>query len=143
METKAMSINLQRVAACTAIGWFAIAACGPVAHAEPLINQGIGTANCAQLAGDIKPSEGLNNRFNLVLFAWVQGYVSAANITLLEATGKHIDLSGLDDTTVLSLVQDFCKTNPEKRPIGAIDTFIRRSTKIKADWEQGTVDWEQ
>jgi hypothetical protein len=143
METTIMSIKLQRVAACTAIAWFGIAASAPLAHAEPLISQGIGAASCAQLAGDIKPAEGLNNRFNLVLFAWIQGYISAANITLLEESGKHVDLSGLDDTTVLSLVQDFCKANPEKRPIGAIDRFIRRSSKIKADWEQGTVDWEQ
>ncbi len=138
-----MTIRLQRIAACTIIGWFGLAADAPLAKADPLVSQGIGAANCAQLAGDIKPAEGLNNRFNLALFAWVQGYVSAANIALLEESGKHIDLTGLDDATVLRLVQDFCKANPDKKPIGAIDAFIRRSTKMKADWQQGTVDWEQ
>lgn len=138
-----MTITLQRIAACTIIGWFELAVGVPLAKAEPLVSQGIGAANCAQLAADIKPAEGLNNRFNLVLFAWVQGYVSAANIALLEGSGKHIDLTGLDDATVLHLVQDFCKANPAKKPIGAIDAFIRRSTKMKADWEQGTVSWER
>jgi hypothetical protein len=138
-----MMIRLQRIAVCTIISWFGLAAGVPLAEADPLVSQGIGAANCAQLAGDIKPSDGLNNRFNLALFAWVQGYVSAANIALLEESGKHIDLTGLDEATVLGLVQNFCKANPDKKPIGAIDAFIRWSTKMKADWQQGTVDWEQ
>jgi hypothetical protein len=143
METKAMTIRLQRIAACTIMGWFGLAGSVPLAKADPLVSQGIGAANCAQLAGDIKPGDGLNNRFNLALFAWVQGYVSAANIALLEESGKLIDLTGFDDATVLRLVQEFCKANPDKKPIGAIDALIRASIKMKADWQQGTVDWEQ
>ena len=100
----------------------------PLAKADPLVSQGIGAANCAQLAGDIKPGDGLNNRFNLALFAWVQGYVSAANIALLEESGKLIDLTGFDDATVLRLVQEFCKANPDKKPSArSTRSFARRS----------------
>ncbi len=55
------------------------------ARAEPLVSQGIGTSHCGRLANDLRPGEGLTNPVNLMLYSWVQGYVSAANISLLEA----------------------------------------------------------
>jgi hypothetical protein len=112
------------------------------ARAEPLATQGIGTSSCARLVNDLKPGEGLNNPVNVMLFAWVQGYVSAANISLLEDDSKHVDLSTLDDRKVLALVVDFCKANPDKKPVSAIDEFIRAAPKVKAKWEAGTVDWD-
>jgi hypothetical protein len=111
--------------------------------AEPLISQGIGTSSCARLAADLNPAEGLNNPINLLLFAWVQGYVSAANIALLEEDSKHVDMNALDDTKVLGLVQEFCKANPDKKPIAAIDDLIRKSAKVATKWESGTVEWEE
>ncbi len=42
------------------------------AQADPLLSRGIGTTNCAGLVADIKPSEGLNDPVNLMLYAWVQ-----------------------------------------------------------------------
>jgi hypothetical protein len=113
------------------------------AAAEPLISQGIGTSSCARLAADLNPAEGLNNPINLLLFAWVQGYVSAANIALLEEDSKHVDMNALDDAKVLSLVQEFCKANPDKKPIAAIDDLIRKSAKVKTQWESGTVEWDE
>jgi hypothetical protein len=113
------------------------------AASEPLVGQGIGTARCEQLAADIKPSEGLANPVNLALLAWVQGYISAANIALLEDDSKHVDMSTLEETRVLTLVQDFCKANPDKKPVAAIDDLIRKSEKVKATWEPGTVEWEE
>src|SRR5579872_2699268 len=92
-----------------------------LATAEPLVSQGIGASSCARLAADLNPADGLNSPINLALFAWVQGYVSAANIALLEADAKHVDLSGIDDAKVLTLVQGFCKANPDKKPVAAID----------------------
>jgi hypothetical protein len=112
------------------------------ARAEPLATQGIGTSSCARLINDLNPSEGLNNPVNVMLYAWVQGYVSAANIALLEDDSKHVDLSTLDEGKVLNLVAGFCKANPDKKPVAAIDDLIRKSAKVKAKWESGTIDWD-
>jgi hypothetical protein len=116
---------------------------GTDAMAEPLVTQGIGTTSCARLAGDIHPAEGLKNPVNLMLYAWVQGYASAANIALLEGDAKHVDISALDDGTVLNLVLGFCKANPDKKPAAAIDDMIRKAPKIKTKWEAGTIAWDE
>jgi hypothetical protein len=116
---------------------------GAHARAEPLATQGIGTSSCARLAADLSPADGLTNPVNLMLYAWVQGYVSAANIALLEGGAKHIDMSTLDEAKVLNLVLGFCKANPDKKPIGAIDEMIRDAAKIKANWVPGTIAWDK
>ncbi len=112
------------------------------ARAEPLVSQGIGTSHCGRLANDLRPGEGLTNPVNLMLYSWVQGYVSAANISLLEDDAKHVDMSTLDEAKVLSLVLTFCRANPDKKPVSAIDEFLRKSAKVKTKWESGTVDWD-
>jgi hypothetical protein len=122
---------------------FAAAAAGRAANAEPLAIQGIGTSSCARLAADVNPGAGLGNPVNLMLYAWVQGYISAANIALLESGAKHIDMSAFDEGKVLNLVLTFCKANPDKKPVGAIDEMIREAAKIKAKWEPGTIAWEE
>jgi hypothetical protein len=109
--------------------------------AEPLVTQGIGTSSCAKLAADLKPGEGLQNPINLMLYAWVQGYLSAANVSLLEADGKHVDLGTLDESKVVALVAAYCKANPDHKPMAAIDDFIRKATKLRAKWDVGTVNW--
>jgi hypothetical protein len=111
--------------------------------AEPLVTEGIGISNCGRLVNDLKPAEGLNNPVNLMLYSWVQGYVSAANVSMLEAGTKHVDISALDERKVISLVVEFCKANPDRKPVSAIDEFVRKSSKIKATWETGTVKWEE
>ena len=121
----------------------ALTGAGTPVAAEPLVTQGIGTSSCALIAADLNPAQGLANPVNLMLYAWVQGYVSAANIALLENDARHIDLSALDDVTVLNLVSGYCKANPDKRPIAAIDELIRHSAKIKTKWESGTVEWAE
>ena len=130
---------------CAAIGLAALVMAGApsAVAAEPLVSQGIGTSSCDRLANDINPAEGLSNPVNLLLVAWVQGYVSAANIALLEEDGRHVDMNALDDTMVLTLVQTFCKANPDRKPVAAIDDLIRKSVKIKTPWEPGTVDWDE
>jgi hypothetical protein len=134
-----MISKLPRALLCAALGFPII---GSGARAEPLATQGIGTSSCARLANDLNPSEGLNNPVNVMLYAWVQGYVSAANIALLEDDSKHVDLSTLDEGKVLNLVASFCKANPDKKPVTAIDELIRKSVKVKAKWESGTIDWD-
>ena len=114
-----------------------------VAASEPLVTQGIGTASCERLAADLNPAEGLANPVNLALLAWVQGYVSAANIALLEDDSRHVDMNTLDENGVLTLVQTFCKANPDKRPVAAIDDLIRKSEKVKATWEPGSIEWNE
>jgi len=113
------------------------------AGAEPLVTEGIGISNCGRLASDLKPAEGLNNPVNLMLYSWVQGYVSAANVSMLESGTKHVDISALDERKVISLVLEFCKANPDRKPVSAIDEYVRKSSKIKATWETGTVKWEE
>jgi len=139
-----MTVKL-RSALCAAIGLAALTMAGTpsAGTAEPLISQGIGASSCEQLADDINLAEGLSNPINLLLVAWVQGYVSAANIALLEDDGRHVDMNALDDTKVLTLVQDFCRANPDKKPAAAIDDFIRKSAKVKTTWEPGTIEWDE
>jgi hypothetical protein len=140
-----MTTKLSGPIAWTAVGLAALIAAGAreAAAAEPVVIQGIGTSSCARLAGDVNPAEGLDSPINMLLVAWVQGYVSAANIALLEDDRKHVDMNTLDDAKVLSLVQGFCKANPDKKPIAAIDDLIRKSTKVRTKWEPGTVEWDE
>src|SRR5205823_274376 len=79
--------------------------------AEPLLTQGIGTQNCGKLAADLKPSEGLNHPPNYLLFYWEQGYVSAANIYLLNEYTDYVDMNDVEVKVILDLVYAFCKAN--------------------------------
>jgi hypothetical protein len=78
-----------------------------------------------------------------MLFSWVQGYVSAANISLLEENSKHVDMSALDENKVISMVMSYCKANPDKKPVSAVDEFLRKSSKINTKWETGTISWDE
>lgn len=110
-------------------------------RAEPLVTQGIGASSCSKLAADLKPTEGLQNPVNLMLYAWVQGYLSAANVALLEHDGKHVDLAGLDEQKVVGMIATYCKANPDHKPSAAVDDFIKKATKNRAKWDVGTIDW--
>jgi hypothetical protein len=113
------------------------------ARAEPLLTQGIGTSNCSRLAGDLKPGEGLANPVNLMAFSWAQGYISAANISLVEADSKHVDMGQLDEAKVINMLLTWCRANPDKQPLGALNEYLRKSAKVKIKWDKGTVDWNQ
>src|SRR2546426_10631675 len=93
-------------------------------RAQGLVTQGIGLSSCAKLANDIQPEQGLNHLPNALMFYWVQGYLSAANIYLLNQYTSHIDLSGVDGAKILRLVSSFCKANPDKKRINAIRKVI-------------------
>ena len=125
------------------LGLAAIAACflcsiAPVC-AEPLATAGIGVASCEKLAKDINPEEGFKNATNALVFYWVQGYMSAANITLLESDEEYIDLALMDEKKLLPMIHDFCKKNPGKKPISLIDKLIDETDKIEGKWKSGTV----
>jgi hypothetical protein len=111
-------------------------------RAEPLLTQGIGTQSCGKLAGDLRPADGLNHPPNYLLFYWVQGYVSAANIYLLNEYTDYVDMNDVDVAVILKLVTDFCKANPDKKPISAIDQFIRDAKKVQAEEKDAFDPWE-
>jgi hypothetical protein len=112
------------------------------AQAEPLLFQGIGASSCAKLADDIKPDQGLNDQVNLMLYAWVQGYISAANTALLEYDSKHVDMADLTDAHVLHMIQDYCKAHPDKKPSNALDLYLKTTKKSRAQWQTGSVEWD-
>lgn len=116
---------------------------GAKGRAEPLITQGIGISNCAKLAGDLKPSAGLDHQPNYLLFYWVQGYVSAANFLLLNEYHNYVDMNGVEVATILKLVFDYCKANPNDKPISAIDKFIRDAKKVEVDEKEVFNPWPQ
>jgi hypothetical protein len=68
---------MSAIAAC--LVWFAAPA-----SADPFATSSIGVASCEKLAKDMKQEEGFNNSVNAFVFYWVQGYMSAANMALLE-----------------------------------------------------------
>ena len=115
--------------------------CAAPALAEPLTTAGIGVASCEKLAKDMNPPEGFNNATNALIFYWVQGYMSAANIALLEGDSEYVDLSRFDEKKLLPLIHEFCRKNPGKKPISLIDQLIDDTDKIEAKWKSGTVPW--
>ena len=48
----------------------------------------------------MKPEDGFNNMANVLIYFWVQGYMSAANITTLEADSEYIDLAKFDEKSL-------------------------------------------
>jgi len=137
-----MTIRLNRIALASCVA-LVLGAATAGARAEPLLTQGIGTSSCARLAGDLKPSEGLGNPVNLMAYSWAQGYISAANISLVEADSKHVDMGQLDEAKILNLLLTYCKANPDKQPLAALNEYLRKSAKVHIKWEKGTVDWNQ
>ena len=123
-------------------GGLALASTGAfAARAQPVLTQGIGTSSCTRLAGDLKPGEGLGNPVNLMAYSWAQGYLSAANISLVEADAKQVDMGQLDEAKVINMLVTWCKANPDKQPLGALNEYLRKSPKVKIKWDKGTVDW--
>jgi hypothetical protein len=110
-------------------------------QAEPLATAGIGLARCEKLAPDIKPELGFNHLPNALLFYWVQGYMSAANIATLEGDSEYIDLAKYDEKAILPAVKEFCTQHPDKKPISLIDDMLNKADKIKGEWKKGTIPW--
>jgi hypothetical protein len=111
------------------------------AGADPLATAGIGVGSCEKLAKDMNPAEGFNNTTNALMYYWVQGYMSAANIALLEGDSQYVDLSLMNEKKLLPLIHEFCQNNPGKKPISLIDQLIEDSNKVEGKWKSGTVPW--
>lgn len=111
------------------------------ARAEPLTTAGMGLASCEKLAADLKPEEGLRHFPNALIYFWVQGYMSAANITTLESDSDYIDLSKYDEKVMLPAIKEFCTKNPGRKPISMIDDILNNADRIKGNWKKGTIKW--
>jgi hypothetical protein len=111
-------------------------------RAEPTINAGIGLSNCAKLGADLKPADGLNHMPNALLYFWIQGYLSAANIYLLNDSTNHIDMSAVEAGKMIKLVADFCAANPDNKPVTMIDKFIKDADKVDVKESQVPTPWD-
>jgi hypothetical protein len=136
------SLNVTRLIFALALCW-AAAGHGADGRADPLLTQGVGIANCGKLANDLKPSQGLDHPPNYLLFYWVQGYVSGANFLLLNDYNNYVDMNDVVPGKILKLVFDFCKANPNDKPISAIDKFIRDAKKVEVSEKEAFNPWEQ
>lgn len=136
-----MSSSWNRGALLLALGP-AIAGLATEGRADPLLRQGIGLQSCEKLAPSLKPGAGLDHLPNALLFYWFQGYVSAANIHLLNEYTDYVDAGAVDEATITKLVADFCKANPDKRPVNAIDKFLQDAAKIDAKESDAFDPWE-
>ena len=65
----------------------------------------------------MNPAEGFNNMTNALVYYWMQGYMSAANMALLEGDNEYVDLSLMDEKKLLPKIYEFCTKNPDKKPI--------------------------
>jgi hypothetical protein len=108
--------------------------------AEPLATAGIGLTSCRKLASDMKPEAGFSHLPNALIFYWIQGYLSAANITMLESDQEYVDLSGFDETLVPK-IHEYCTKNPDKKPISFVDQLLNDAPKLKGTWQKGTIPW--
>jgi hypothetical protein len=126
---------------------FAVALCAAAALASPsradaTLTSGIGLSRCEKLGPDLKPGAGMDHLPNALLFYWVQGYLSAANIFLLDEYNGYIDLAQVQEPVVTKLVAEFCAANPDKKPISAIDKFIRETDKVEAKESDTFEPWK-
>lgn len=136
-------LPLKLLAAAPAVV-IALSASSITAAADPQIRAGIGLTSCEKIAQELKPDEGLDNTANALTFYWVQGYVSAANIHLLDDNKQYIDAGALDVKEIMSAMVAFCKENPDKTPANALDQIIRKSPKLNGDaWTSGTIKWTE
>ena len=136
-----MSSSWKRLALATALA-STLAGLATAGRADPLLRQGIGLQTCDKLGTQLKPGGGLDHLPNALLFYWFQGYISAANIHLLNEYTDYVDAGAVDEATITKLVADFCKSNPDKRPVNAIDKFIQDATKIEVKESDAFDPWE-
>ena len=136
-----MTSSWTRLALALVLG-AALAGLATTGRADPLLRQGIGLQSCEKLASQLKPGGGLDHLPNALLFYWFQGYISAANIHLLNEYTDYVDAGAIDEAAITKLVAEFCKTNPDKRPVNAIDKFIQDATKIEVKESDAFDPWE-
>jgi hypothetical protein len=136
-----MRSHVIRIACLLALGC-AVAGLPARGRADPMLRSGIGLASCAKLAADLKVGGGLAHLPNALLFYWAQGYISAANIHMLNENTDYVDAGAIDEPMITKLVVEFCQANPDKRPVNAIDKFLQDAKKIEAKESEAFNPWE-
>jgi hypothetical protein len=135
-----MHLPTTRIASLLALG--CALALPAAAHADPVLRTGIGLASCAKLGPDLKVGGGLDHLPNALLFYWAQGYMSAANIHLLNEHTDYVDVGAIDEAMITKMVVEFCKANPDKRPVNAIDKFLQEAKKVEAKESDAFNPWD-
>ena len=105
---------------------------------ERAIKSGFYAANMPEELG----GGGLDHMPNALLFYWAQGYMSAANIHMLNENTDYVDVGAVDEPTITKLVVEFCQANPDKRPVNAIDKFLQDAKKVEAKESDAFNPWE-
>ena len=132
------NLDMRKFIAGTTFGLIALMG---IVQAEPLVTAGVGLASCEKLARDLHPEQGFNHMPNALVYYWVQGYMSAANITTLESDSDFVDLSKYDEKVILPAIKEFCGKHPDKKPISLIDDILNKADRIKGAWKKGTIQW--
>src|SRR5262245_17458450 len=96
-------MRTRRKHAFAALALACAGAIGGDLRAEPLLTQGIGLQSCAKLAPNLKPGAGLDHLPNALLFCWFQGYLSAANVYLLNEYSDYVDIGAVDEATITQI----------------------------------------
>jgi hypothetical protein len=52
-------------------------------------------------------------------------------------------MNGVEADKIIQVVYDFCRANPDKKPISAIDQFIRDAKKVDADDKDVFSPWDE
>jgi hypothetical protein len=131
---------------CAAMLALALCTAVPAAHADPLGHQGHRTVELRQARQRHEAKRGAQphaQRAAVLLDPGLPEYLSAANIYLLNEYTNYINLDGATDAKMIKLVYDFCKANPDKTPISAIDAFIRDAKKIDVKESEVFDPWEE
>ena len=136
MDRNSLRVALTILAAVAAMSFAA------ESRAEPQFRIGAGFQSCEKAAQNLKVGGGLDHLPNALMFIWVQGYMSAANIHLMNEYNDYIDLGAVEEADITQLVSDFCKDNPGKRPIDAIDPMIKRRKKIEIKESDAFDPWD-
>ena len=72
----------------------------------------------------------------------MQGYLSAANIHLLNEYNDYIDVGTIEEPEITKTIAEFCTANPDKRPVNGLDTFITKHKKIEIKESDAFDPWD-
>ena len=137
-----MSCRQLRNAGLAALILFGSASIADMSRADPLLRIGIGLQTCEKLNSQLKAGAGLDHLPNALMFYWVQGYLSGANIHLLNEYNDYIDVSMVDEPNMTKLITDFCAANPDKKPVNLLDEFIKKRKKIEIKESEAFDPWD-
>lgn len=100
------------------------------ARAELMIT-GIGANPCTFLNANTRSGDGwATNAFTLGAMAWMQGFMSGANVMIREAQKKIYDLDTISRDQQWAYVMEFCRRNPDRNISRAVEDLMLRRLRI-------------